>query len=162
MVAPALTPSLALKSDCMIISVYQLSSHCLWMFIQTKMQILCPGWIPDIQCIGCQLLQDLSNKMYRNDHLSENELLDTSKLFKSQAALGRWRYLKARYQRTLPLMSRNQCLARLIGRLVSRLHQIDLFPFWKSQENTPILLVPGRHHLLCTVSFMARRHRLYL
>lgn len=94
------------------------------MFIQTKMQILCPGWIPDIQCIGCQFLQDLSNKMYRNDHLSENELLDTSKLFKSQAALGRWSYLKAHYQRTLPLMSRNQCLARLIGRLVSRLHQI--------------------------------------
>ena len=44
----ALTPISSLEIRLCDVWVYQLSSNGLWMFIQIKMRILSPGWIPDI------------------------------------------------------------------------------------------------------------------
>lgn len=66
------------------------------MLPQTNMQILSPGWIADIQGVGCLMFQNQSNKICWSDHLLENGFLDTSKLFRSQAPLQGLRYVKDR------------------------------------------------------------------
>ena len=68
-------------------------------FIQTDTRILSPGWIPDIHRVGRLMPRENQihhhNKTYWREPLSENGLLDISNLFRSQAALGRWRYSRA-------------------------------------------------------------------